>query len=315
MRLLRGTYRRVLRYRISDKVNAFVRKLPLVHRLAKHSLRWIDRIRTTQHPSSSETRTPPEVGGHLNARQSAKILEHATNQPLISIVVPVYRVAPRWLDEAIRSVHDQHYRNWELILVDDASDDVALTRIMQTWSEKDPRIRCQTLESNGGIVAATNHGIGLRTAPLSASSTTTTSSPPQRARLDRGQAQPPSRRHVVLQDEDKIDGDGNRFMPFHKPDFSPEYLLTCMYTCHFSVYSTASAAGGGLADRLRRLSGPRPGPALSERASRPAGRPPRRGSCITGGPSRVPLPRTSRPSRTPSALGSTPSATPWTGGE
>ncbi len=41
---------------------------------------------------------------------------------------------------------------------------------------------------------------------------------------------------VFYSDEDKTDSDGLRTEPFFKPDWSPEYLLSCMYTSHFSVY-------------------------------------------------------------------------------
>jgi len=41
---------------------------------------------------------------------------------LISIVVPVYN-AERFLDDTIKTVQDQTYDNWELILVNDCSKD------------------------------------------------------------------------------------------------------------------------------------------------------------------------------------------------
>ncbi|MDG4953473.1 glycosyltransferase family 2 protein [Actinobacillus equuli] len=42
--------------------------------------------------------------------------------PLISIIMPVYN-AEEYIEEAIKSVLDQTYSNWELILVDDCSTD------------------------------------------------------------------------------------------------------------------------------------------------------------------------------------------------
>jgi len=50
-------------------------------------------------------------------------------------------------------------------------------------------------------------------------------------------------------DEDKIDEEGFCCDPFFKPDWSPEYFLTCMYTCHLGVYRT---------DLARELGGFRP---------------------------------------------------------
>ena len=43
----------------------------------------------------------------------------------------------------------------------------------------------------------------------------------------------------IYSDEDKIDEDGVCTDPFYKPDWSPDYFLTCMYTCHLGVYRTS----------------------------------------------------------------------------
>jgi GT2 family glycosyltransferase len=44
---------------------------------------------------------------------------------------------------------------------------------------------------------------------------------------------------MLYSDEDKLEPDGNHADPFFKPDWSPEFLLSCMYTCHLGVYRTA----------------------------------------------------------------------------
>lgn len=40
------------------------------------------------------------------------------NEPLISVIVPVYKVE-KYLDECVESIVNQTYRNLEIILVDD----------------------------------------------------------------------------------------------------------------------------------------------------------------------------------------------------
>lgn len=43
------------------------------------------------------------------------------NKPLISIIMPVYNIDPKWLDIAIKSIENQWYENWELCIADDKS--------------------------------------------------------------------------------------------------------------------------------------------------------------------------------------------------
>ena len=41
---------------------------------------------------------------------------------------------------------------------------------------------------------------------------------------------------MIYSDEDKIDENGLRYHPFFKPDWSPDTLLSQMYSSHLSVY-------------------------------------------------------------------------------
>ena len=61
------------------------------------------------------------------------------NQPLISIIMPVYN-CEQYLIESIESVITQSYQNWELIIVDDGSTDRS-SEIIDAYSQKDVRIK------------------------------------------------------------------------------------------------------------------------------------------------------------------------------
>ncbi|UKK82814.1 glycosyltransferase [Sphingopyxis sp. BSN-002] len=80
----------------------------------------------------------------------------STGIPRVSMIMPVHNGA-RWLVDAIDSVLTQDFRDFELILVDDASQDASPT-IMAEAAARDPRVRLITLGTNVGLPAALNRG-------------------------------------------------------------------------------------------------------------------------------------------------------------
>jgi GT2 family glycosyltransferase/SAM-dependent methyltransferase len=167
-------------------------------------------------------------------------------QPVISLVMPVYNTRIDFLQTAIASVRGQYYENWELCICDDASDKPHVKPFLEDCAARDPRIKVFFSAQNEGISLASNHALQLATGEYI-------------GLLDHDdelscdalfevvsllQQQPEA--DVIYSDEDKLEIDGRRCDPFFKPDWSPEYLLSCMYTCHFGVYrrSLMEAVGG-----------------------------------------------------------------------
>lgn len=74
----------------------------------------------------------------------------------LSIIVPVYN-AEKYLDECIESILNQTLSDFELILVNDGSQDTSLN-ICKTWAEKDNRIHIID-KKNGGVSSARNAGL------------------------------------------------------------------------------------------------------------------------------------------------------------
>ena len=73
--------------------------------------------------------------------------------PLISVIVPVYKVE-NYLDRCLRSITGQTYQNLEIILVDDGSPDRS-GEICDQWAARDSRIKV-IHQKNGGGGAARN---------------------------------------------------------------------------------------------------------------------------------------------------------------
>jgi glycosyltransferase involved in cell wall biosynthesis len=80
------------------------------------------------------------------------------NNPLITIIVPVYNVE-KYLRKCIDSIIGQSYTNLEIILVDDGSPDGS-PAICDEYSTQDERIRT-VHRANGGQSAARNSGLSI----------------------------------------------------------------------------------------------------------------------------------------------------------
>ena len=79
---------------------------------------------------------------------------------IVSIIMPAFKCA-RFIEESIKSVQAQTYKYWELIIVDDCSNDGTIS-IVTTLQAKDDRIRIHTNASNSG--AAVSRNLALRVA-------------------------------------------------------------------------------------------------------------------------------------------------------
>lgn len=78
------------------------------------------------------------------------------NQPLISVIVPVYNVE-KYLDKCLCSLINQTYSNIEIIVVDDGSKDSS-GQISDIWAAKDKRIKVLH-KTNAGLGMARNTGL------------------------------------------------------------------------------------------------------------------------------------------------------------
>lgn len=78
------------------------------------------------------------------------------NEGVITVIIPVYNVES-FLNECILSVINQTYKNLEIILVDDGSNDSS-GNMCDKWANSDPRIKV-IHKNNGGLSDARNTGL------------------------------------------------------------------------------------------------------------------------------------------------------------
>ena len=77
--------------------------------------------------------------------------------PVVSVIIPAYNAESTILD-ALRSVREQTYDDYEIIVVDDASSDNT-AEILRSESVNCPGCRIIVLEKNRGPAGARNAGI------------------------------------------------------------------------------------------------------------------------------------------------------------
>jgi len=83
----------------------------------------------------------------------------AADGPLVSVLMTTFNTGER-VSAAIESLVNQSYRNLEIVVVDDASQDDTPERVAD-WARRDARVRLLRLPNNGGTFLAKNVGLTL----------------------------------------------------------------------------------------------------------------------------------------------------------
>lgn len=176
-------------------------------------------------------------------RESAKL----TYRPLISVVIPTYDTNIEYLRDCLDSVYAQVYENWEICIVDDASPNENVRRVIQEYADKDSRIKYKFLTANKHIAGATNEAVALASGEFV-------------SLFDHDDLLWPNALYEIVKalnankdidflytDEDKITENRYEHLgPFFKPDWNPDFLHSVNYITHFSTIrrSVLESVGG-----------------------------------------------------------------------
>ena len=174
-----------------------------------------------------------------NAKRTAAVLNEILSfdyQPLISIILPSYKPDMMWFKEAIASVHNQAYKNWELCIADDASNLPELNQYLKTLQLEDTRVKVVFRKDNGHISAASNSALALATGEWV-------------ALLDHDdllheyalfyiakEILTHSDAMLIYSDEDKVDEHSARRDPYFKPNWNLELFYSQNMFSHLGVY-------------------------------------------------------------------------------
>ena len=162
--------------------------------------------------------------------------------PLISIITPTWNTKPKWFLDLAVSILEQSFFDWEWCIVDDHSSSTEFHALFSEL-QRLPNVKIETLPKGMGISGATNRGVELATGEFVCF--VDHDDLLSRDALLRC-AEALSMSDAVYTDSDKMDEQGNRSEPFHKPDWSPEFFRGVMYVGHLLCVrrSLAQAAGG-----------------------------------------------------------------------
>lgn len=159
--------------------------------------------------------------------------------PLISVLVPTYNTPEDVLRQTIESVINQIYPCWQLCIVDDASPQPHVKRVLQEYAAQDGRIKVEICERNGGVSAATNRALAMAEGQMC-------------ALLDHDDllekqalfrlaesiiAEDPD---MIYSDEVMLSEDGSEVVNHvYRPSFSPERLRNHPYIVHLVAFRTS----------------------------------------------------------------------------
>ena len=228
-RTLRSAVRRARRRILRDKVGTV--PPPLVEPMSRWSgtervmtdnryQEWIDLYDTLD--SSARTRILAEV-------------EALPSRPLVSIVFPVYNAPEEYLRQAIESVREQMYTNWELCISDDRSTEPHVAKVLDEYVTLDDRIRLVLRTENGHISASSNSAIELaRGEWICLMDHDDVLAEHALAVAVIALAEVPDA-GLLYSDEDHISDDGKRSIPYFKPDFDPLLILGQNYFSHLCM--------------------------------------------------------------------------------
>lgn len=190
---------------------------PATVSLSSSSERY-DEWRARHDPSSDEERADVQ-----------RYLSSEVKPPLISIIIAIRNPNATWLLEAIQSVQNQNYRNWELCIGAAAPIDATTRTLLETIADSDARIKIASTDENITTTLAANNAILLTKGSWLALMD-------QHDAWDKNALlvfadaiiRNPALK-IIYSDEDNLDENGDRCLPFFKPDWSPHLACSQPY--------------------------------------------------------------------------------------
>lgn len=148
------------------------------------------------------------------------------NQPKVSIIMPVYNTE-KYLDQAIQSILNQTFKDFELIIIDDGSTDSSIEIIKKYLNDK--RVVLIKNKENMGISKSINVGIEKSKAALIARLDSDDNSRKDRLEKQYNYMKKNSDLSIIGSYVDVIDEDGKLLYKLEKPVTYDEIMKVCFF--------------------------------------------------------------------------------------
>ena len=171
-------------------------------------------------------------------KQYKRNIKNYTQQPLFSILMPVYNTRIDLFIQTLDSVKAQIYEKWELCIADDKSSDPEIRETLEKYCKEDDRIKVVYREENGHISRASNSALELATGEYSVLMDHDDILREDCLFYMAKAINVYGGADMIYSDEDKIDEWGMHSDPHFKPDWCPDNLLSRNYLGHVCAFKT-----------------------------------------------------------------------------
>ena len=176
---------------------------------------------------------PNDYEKWISEQKEEKVTKLKYN-PLISIIIPTYNVSEKLLNECLESILNQSYKNFEICIADDSSTLDETIKTLKKYESND-KIKIIYRSKNGHISEASNTALSIANGEFIALVDNDDVLDKNALYYMVKKLNNDKSLDLIYSDEDKLDLKGNRCVPFFKPDYSPDTLLTVNYICHFTM--------------------------------------------------------------------------------
>ena len=155
-------------------------------------------------------------------------------KPFFSFIVPSYNGEPEFLSECLDSMLNQSYKNFEIVICDDASTNEDSIKLLEKYEKNNKQINLIKRKKNGMISIASNDAIKAAKGDFIVLVDNDDVVHQDSLYYFAKALNEDKNIDFLYSDEDKIDYSGNIMEPHFKPDFSPDTLMSLNYICHLS---------------------------------------------------------------------------------